>query len=151
MAQTTQQVGDILANAPIAVPTNFLQLADGIVCRCDSNANNIAGNNIVAYTATIPLATAPAVNVFDAVLFKDNSLVNQTVRLSEQYLVNTLTTPALLSEIQANLAKIFGAYLVGAGNVTVTTDGTDITIALSARQPVIPLQVVVDGANIVFI
>ena len=151
MAQTTQQVGDILANAPIAVPTNFLQIADGILCRCDSNANNIAGNDIVTFTATITLATAPAIGILDSIAYEYRNGQDMTKQLSEQYIINTLTNDSIVAKILADLRALFGSYLVGAGDVAVVKNPTTLVVTVKARAPFAPLALLVNGVAVNFV
>lgn len=147
---TQQQVGDILANAPVS-PTNFADIADGITCRCNPNINTTAGNTLVNYTATIALATAPATNLIDNVKIKDVNGADNTITLSRQYLVSTLVSAGIIAELQAEMADIFGRYLVSAGNVTVSKVGLNIVITVTARKPVIPLFVLVSGVAVNFV
>jgi len=146
---TSQVVGDILANAPI-IPQNFLDISAGILCRCESGVN-AAPNNIVTYTATIALPTAPAVKLVEGIAYVDNNGDAQVFAFSKQYLVSTLITAATIAEMNAEVRAFASQYLVGAGNASLIKSGSNLVIAITARQPFVASSVTVDGVAVAFV
>jgi hypothetical protein len=149
---TTQVAGDILENAPVS-PTNFLQVAAGIMCKCNGVNSNPA-NTLVDYTATVPLAGSPNLSYYEAIVVEEPDGSEKTIRFSKPFLFSpaNLGTGGVLAEFVTELQSIFNRYLVDAGNVAAVDDsGLNVVVTVTARLPFVPLAIIADGNAVPFV
>lgn len=145
---TAQLTGDILGNAPIKA-TNFVDIAAGILCRCEGGIN--ATGAIATKTATIALPTAPTTKIVEAIKFTDHKGVARVFNFSRSYLFSTLTTAGIYAMLNAEVVGLFGRYLVKNGNASAAKVATNLVVSVTARTPFTPTFLVVDGVDIAFV
>lgn len=143
MANTYATTGGLIINAPIT-PNNVLQLPDnGTFCRCSCAPDG----SFVPRTATITLATAPALQMIDKITISDNKDVAQTFLLSKQYFINDLSATALIDELAAELKAIYAQYVIG-GGLLYTIAGGDLEFAGIFQLPMKPVDIYVDNVAV---
>jgi hypothetical protein len=145
---TDQTVGDILLNAPVQF-TSYLDVADGILCKCDTSANSTGA--IVSKSATIALPTAPTTKIVDAIKYTDHNGVAQVFTFSRQYLFSTLSVAGIYTELNKEVVALFSRFLVGSGNANAGKVSNNLVVKVTARTPFTPTFLVVDGVDIAFV